>query len=159
MLLGRPLETLLPSHIDPGPPLQREWQEERRDEMKRHHDQTNGKDLPPLYVRQKVRVQNVVTSNSEWQVCRIEELHCVYTQRQTPAAKSWTAWRAGTSTDPSITRLADRTGYDPPSECRSVPSEARASDIAPDPGSCAVSPTRRSMPKRQAPEYLRNYKL
>ncbi|KAI0211925.1 hypothetical protein LSAT2_003202 [Lamellibrachia satsuma] len=46
MLLGRPLVTLLPSHSDPGPQLQRERQEERRDAMKRHHNQTCGDSIP-----------------------------------------------------------------------------------------------------------------
>ena len=55
-----------------------------------------------------------------------------------------------------ITSFAEREGYDTPSECRSVPSEASASDTAPDPRVCAVSPTRRYMQTRQAPEYLRD---
>lgn len=60
MLLGRPLVTLLPSHSDPGLFAQRQRLEERRDAMKRHHDQTSGSDLPPLYVGQRVRVRSHV---------------------------------------------------------------------------------------------------
>uniref|UniRef100_A0A8C2EQ68 Gypsy retrotransposon integrase-like protein 1 n=1 Tax=Cyprinus carpio TaxID=7962 RepID=A0A8C2EQ68_CYPCA len=56
LLLGRPITTLLPSHADPGKLEHRQHLEKRITRMKTHHDQCSGRDLPPLFRGQSVRV-------------------------------------------------------------------------------------------------------
>ncbi len=56
LLLGRPITTLLPSHADPGKLEHRQHLEKRTTIMKTHHDRCSGRDLPPLFRGQCVRV-------------------------------------------------------------------------------------------------------
>lgn len=56
LLLGRPVTTLLPSHADPGKLEHRQCLEKRTTIMKAHHDRYSGRNLPPLFHGQSVRV-------------------------------------------------------------------------------------------------------
>ena len=129
--------------------------------MKRHHDQTSGNDLLPLCVGQRVHVRSQVDNTrfpaTVSEKCVEPRSYIVFTPNGRRLRRNHGQLRelAARPTQ-GITSFAEREGYDTPSECWSVPSEASASDTASDPGVCAVSPTRRYMRTRRAPEYLRD---
>ncbi|KAI0215387.1 hypothetical protein LSAT2_032566, partial [Lamellibrachia satsuma] len=119
---------------------------------------------PPLYVGQRVRVRNHV--DKTWfpatvsEKCNEPRSYIVSTPNGRQLRRNRGQLR---ELEPRptqyITRFANQTGDDLPNDRQSFPTEANASDIPPDPGTCTLSPTRRSTRTRRVPEHLRDYRL
>ena len=72
MLLGRQIRTQLPSYQHVVPSENHDALRDKSEKMKTKHDKTAGQELPPLYVGQKVRVQQ--PENKSWEPAKVTEV-------------------------------------------------------------------------------------